>query len=88
MCEKLIMIKFNVPYITGDEELNLKTLIESGGPFYGAGKFSEQVHKMISKRIKTSNVILTDSCTSALDVIALLLASKTTKRTRNKTINQ
>ena len=75
------MIKFNVPYITGDEELTLKTLIESGGPFYGSGKFSEQVHKMISKRIKTSNVILTDSCTSALDVIALILASKTTKRT-------
>jgi dTDP-4-amino-4,6-dideoxygalactose transaminase len=75
------MTKFNEPYITGNEKLNLEALMLSNGPFYGSGKFSKVVYDLISHRINSSNVLLTDSCTSALDVIALILAQKSKKRT-------
>jgi dTDP-4-amino-4,6-dideoxygalactose transaminase len=73
------MIKFNTPFISGDEIKNISELINLGGPFYGHGKFSSEAVNIIRKNLGDEKVILTDSCTSALDVIALLIRQRTNK---------
>ena len=75
------MINFNIPFVSGDEVNNLKDLIQSGGPFYGSGKFNGMVTQHIVSMTGSENIIATDSCTSALDVIALLLSQRCSKRT-------
>ena len=74
-------ITFNDPYVVGNEHVNIQELCAENGPFYGAGKFSEAARSLISDRVGSDNLILTDSCTSALDVIGLILAHKTNKST-------
>lgn len=66
------MIKFNVPYITGNELKYISELF-TNGHFSGAGAFTDKCQKKISSRIGSEHVLLTDSCTSALEMIALLI---------------
>lgn len=66
------MIKFNEPYITGMEEFYLKDVLKRNH-FYGNGYYTEKCHNLIKNKISCENVLLTDSCTSALEICALLL---------------
>ena len=66
------MIKFNQPYITGNEIKYLLDVIERKN-FYGGGYYTALCQSEINKILGSEKVLLTDSCTSALEVIALLL---------------
>ena len=75
------IVKFNDPYLVGNELLNIQELCTENGPFYGAGRFTAAARALIADRIGEDKIVLTDSCTSALDVIGLILAHKTNKST-------
>lgn len=66
------MIKFNEPYITGKEEFYLKDVFERG-QYSGNGYYTQKCHDLIKNKLSCENVLLTDSCTSALEICALLL---------------
>ena len=66
------MIKFNEPYLTGNEESYIKDVFERK-QFYGNGHYTQKCQELISEKISVKNVLLTDSCTSALEISALLL---------------
>lgn len=65
-------LKFNEPYIT-DQELEYIKDVFSQGRFYGAGKYTSLCEEKIATIIGSKDVLLTDSCTAALEVVALLL---------------
>lgn len=71
------LMKFNKPYITGNELANIEKVFEIG-LFGGNGEFTKKCHTKISNITKCKNILLTDSCTSALEISALLI------RDRNK----
>ena len=66
------MIKFNEPYITNQELENIKKVFEKLN-FSGAGYFTEKCQTQISNIIQKENILLTDSCTSALEISALMI---------------
>lgn len=66
------MIKFNEPYITGKEEFYLKDVFERN-QYSGNVYYTQKCHKLIENKLSCENVLLTDSCTSALEICALLL---------------
>ncbi|WP_416695899.1 dTDP-4-amino-4,6-dideoxygalactose transaminase [Candidatus Pseudothioglobus sp. Uisw_050_01] len=66
------VINFNEPYISGDEEKYIKDVFERNS-FYGNGYYTQECQKIIKDRVGAKNVLLTDSCTSALEMAALLL---------------
>lgn len=65
-------IKFNEPFVSGKE---IEYLIDvfSEIRFYGAGKYTDLCQKKIGSIVESKNVLLTDSCTAALEITALLL---------------
>ncbi len=65
-------IRFNEPYVTGRELGYLQQVVE-GGQFGGNGKFTGRAQDWLSKRHGCGNVLLTHSCTAALEMSALLL---------------
>lgn len=66
------MISFNSPYLTGSEYDAIRDVFESNS-FYGAGKFTASCEEKIASILNCNDVMLTDSCTSALEMVALLL---------------
>jgi len=65
-------IKFNEPFIAGNELDYIKDVFELKH-FSGNGKYTRKCRDFISSRLKVEEVLLTDSCTSALEISALLL---------------
>tara|TARA_R110001583_G_scaffold132895_2_gene284815 strand:+ start:2457 stop:3593 length:1137 start_codon:yes stop_codon:yes gene_type:complete len=65
-------IKFNEPFLTGNELGYIEDVFKQN-QFYGNGKYTQQCTDLIQKRLNTNNVLLTDSCTSALEIVALLM---------------
>lgn len=65
-------IHFNVPYVTGHELEKLEQVIRNG-VFAGNGPFTQQVARTLEERYGVPHVLLTDSCTAALEIAALLL---------------
>lgn len=65
-------IRFNEPYLTGNELDYIKDVFNQN-QFYGNGKYTKLCTEFISRRINAKNVLVTDSCTSALEIVALLL---------------
>ena len=65
-------IPFNRPYATGKE---LGYIAEAHGHLHlsGDGRFSKRCHQWIEQRTGCAKALLTHSCTSALDMAALLL---------------
>jgi dTDP-4-amino-4,6-dideoxygalactose transaminase len=65
-------IPFNRPYATGKE---LGYIAEAQGHLHlsGDGRFSKRCHQWIEQRTGCAKALLTHSCTSALDMAALLL---------------
>lgn len=68
-------IKFNEPFITGNELKYIEDVFTQN-QFYGVGKYTAKSTELISKRLDAPNVLLTDSCTSALEITALLLRDR------------
>ncbi len=65
-------IPFNRPYATGNE-LAYLTEAQRHGHLSGDGSFTRRCHQWIEQRTGCVKALLTQSCTSALDLAALLL---------------
>ena len=70
-------INFHEPYLTGTELNYIKDVFKIK-KFYGNGKYTLKCEKTIAKKISDKKVLLTDSCTSALEMSALII-----KKTKN-----
>ena len=68
-------IPFNRPYATGNE-LAYLTEAQRHGHLSGDGSFTRRCHEWIEQRTGCVKALLTQSCTSALDLAALLLDLK------------
>lgn len=68
-------IPFNRPYLTGKEPSYIKEALESGH-VSGDGRFTKRCHQWIEERTGCERALLTHSCTSALDLAAMLLDLK------------
>jgi dTDP-4-amino-4,6-dideoxygalactose transaminase len=68
----MTQIRFNEPFITGNELKYIEDVF-TNNQFYGNGKYTELCTTYIKKRLNAKNVLLTDSCTSALEISALLM---------------
>lgn len=69
------MIDFNKQYITGKEEEYIKNCLVRGHA-HGDGYYTKQVHKFIEEKFNTKKALMTTSCSSALDMAAILLDLK------------
>jgi len=65
------MIPFNVPYITGDEMTNINRVFQNKH-LAGDGEFTKLCSSWLEDKIATKKVLLTQSCTSALEMAAIL----------------
>lgn len=66
-----IMIPFNVPPSTGNEMKYIQKAIENH-KICGDGEFTIKCSEFLEKRLNAKKVLLTTSCTSALEMCALL----------------
>lgn len=69
------MIDFNIPYFTGKETEYIRQAVESG-KISGDGIFTRKCHDFFEKRYGYKKVLLTTSCTDALEMCAILLEIK------------
>lgn len=65
------MIPFNVPFISGEEEKYIKEAIRSKN-LAGDGYFTKECQSFLGSFTKSDDVLLTSSCTHALELSALL----------------
>lgn len=68
-------IPFNRPYATG-KELDYQAEAQRGLHLSGDGAFTKRCHRWIEQQTGCAKALLTHSCTSALDMAALLLDLK------------
>lgn len=66
------MIPFNKPYLTGKEAHYIYDAVYSG-KISGNGKYTQKCHQFFEERYGFKKVLLTTSCTDALEMAALLL---------------
>ena len=69
------MIPFNKPPYTGNEEKYVLESIKSN-KISGDGEFTKRCHKWFEERLDCKKVLLTTSCTHALEMAAILLDIK------------
>jgi dTDP-4-amino-4,6-dideoxygalactose transaminase len=69
------MIRFNMPYLFGEELENVKKAVLDGR-LAGNGDFTKACHEFFQNRYGFEKVLLTTSCTDALEMSALLLNIK------------
>lgn len=65
-------IKFNNPYITNQESIHLKKTLKNKY-FDSQGFYSNKCKSIIAKLLNSPNVLLTNSCTGALEIACLSL---------------
>lgn len=65
-------IPFNRPHSTGDELRNIQEVME-GGHLAGDGPFTERCNKWLEDRTGSAKVLLTNSCTAALEMAVNLV---------------
>jgi len=65
-------ISFNKPFFTGRETEYIKEAVRSA-KISGDGIFTQKCHKLLEKKYGFNKVLLTSSCTDALEMCALLL---------------
>ncbi len=65
-------IPFNKPYLTGLETKNIRLAIKAG-KISGNGQFTALCHEFVKKKYGFQNVLLTTSCTHALEMAAILI---------------
>lgn len=66
------MIPFNKPYLTGNETEYIKEAV-LGGKISGDGAFTKKCHKFFEDTFGFKKVLLTTSCTDALEMAAILI---------------
>ena len=66
------LIPFNKPYFSGNETRYIEQAVRSG-KIFGDGLFMQRVHKFFEQQLGFARVLLTTSCTYALEMAALLL---------------
>jgi len=71
----MINIPFNRPYFTG-EELDLIKDAISSGKIAGDGKYTHKCQELMEKEFNAKKIFLTNSCTDALEMAAILLNIK------------
>ncbi len=64
-------IPFNKPFVIG-RELDYMAEAVAGGQISGDGRFSKQCQKLLEDQFSANQVLLTTSCTAALEMAALL----------------
>ena len=69
------MIPFNKPYISGKEMSYIEDAV-SRGKISGNGHYSKKCHAFFENRYQFEKVLVTTSCTDALEMCALLLDIK------------
>ncbi len=69
------MIPFNKPFLIGEEIENIKNAI-SLGQISGNGEYTKKCHKFFEDNFRFKKVLLTTSCTDALEMSALLIDIK------------
>ncbi len=67
-----IKVDFNKPYIAKNELLYIKNAIKSDH-ISGDGEYTKKCHQLLEENLGVKKVLLTTSCTHALDMSALLL---------------
>jgi len=65
-------IRFNIPFVTGKETSNFETLI-SKAKFSGDGYYTKKSVEQLQKITDSKNILLTSSCTHALETAAISL---------------
>ncbi|WP_020526342.1 dTDP-4-amino-4,6-dideoxygalactose transaminase [Flexithrix dorotheae] len=71
----ILNIPFNKPYLTGKEVHYIYKAVQSGW-ISGDGEFTKKCHAFFEKTFGFQKVLLTNSCTNALEMAALLLDIK------------
>lgn len=66
------MIDFNRPYLTGRELFYIEDSVRSG-QISGNGKYTKKCHEFFKEKYGFQKVLLTTSCTDALEMAAILL---------------
>lgn len=66
------MIPFNKPYLTGNETEYIRLAVESG-KISGDGIYTKKCHQFFEKEFNFKKVLLTTSCTDALEMAAILI---------------
>ncbi len=69
------MIPFNTPFLTGQELNNISKVLE-GKHLAGDGTFTRLCSKWLEDRLNVQKALLTQSCTAALEMCAILLNLK------------
>jgi dTDP-4-amino-4,6-dideoxygalactose transaminase len=69
------MLRFNVPYVSGRELAYLRAVFERRD-FAGNGPFTQRCSRLMEERFGVRKVLLTHSCTAALEMSALLAGLK------------
>lgn len=67
-----VRISFNRPPFVGKETENIKEAVEKNGMICGDGPFTKKCSQWMKERFQTKNVLLTTSCTHALEMAAFL----------------
>ena len=70
-----MLIPFNRPPLTGNEEQYILESIKSN-KISGDGQFTKKCHQWFEKKLQCKKVLLTTSCTHALEMTAILLDIK------------
>ena len=65
-------ISFNRPPFVGKETEYIKEAVEKNGMICGDGRFTKKCSQWMKERFQTKNVLLTTSCTHALEMAAFL----------------
>ncbi len=65
-------IKFTEPYLVGDEQKHINNVFKNNN-YFGIGYYTKKCEKLLTNQLKSPNVLLTDSCTSSLEIAALLI---------------
>lgn len=73
--KKKISIPFNLPYMTGNE-LEYISQAHLLGKLSGDGPFTKKCHELLERMTGSNKVLLTHSCTSALEMSAYLINIK------------
>ncbi len=67
-----VKISFNRPPFVGKETEYIKEAVEKNGMICGDGPFTKKCSRWMKERFQTKNVLLTTSCTHALEMAAFL----------------
>ncbi len=69
-------IPFNKPFIVGNEMAYIRDAVITNGHISGGGSFTKRCHSWLSQNLGNCRAFLTNSCTSALEMAAIMIDLK------------